>query len=606
MITSGPSRSDGADAIQFVLDAEQRWSDACLALQLATLSPERFGGAMIEGGPGPARDRLLEYQHTLTDPAAPRVVAPSSITDDRLEGGIDIMDVLTTGKRVETEGLLSRATGGTIVVRAAEGLRPSVVQSFARTLDRQYSEKAVQAIFLDESGGEAAILQPLRERVAFHLCTDGIPLGIFEEFETEGIGTERAKALLTKFEASEDLARSICTACATFGVSSLRAHLFTVEAARAIAALRGGLDVTQEDVETAARLVLVPRVTQLPESGPDHSPPTEQPSEASDSSAGTDEGSEAGDLPDDGRPSDEQQTDQGFDEDTLVEAIRSGAVSLAAIKSERRARTKSTRSSGEGAAAKTSFDGRPLGSEPGDPRRGRRLDVLATLRAAVPWQRLRPPPVGESLLRIYPSDLRVVRYANKVGTSVIFVVDASGSNAMNRLAEAKGAVEALLSECYSRRDLVSLIICRGKEAELLLPPSRSLTRARRAIAALPGGGGTPLASAMALGLQTAIAEGEEGRTPMVVFLSDGKANIALNGEPGRGGALEDAKQVAARLHVAGVDTVFFDTSPRTEARAQQLCHRMNGRYVHLPYADHRVLSAVVNEERATLQKAGRR
>ena len=116
---------------------------------------------------------------------------------------------------------------------------------------------------------------------------------------------------------------------------------------------------------------------------------------------------------------------------------------------------------------------------------------------------------------------------------------------MHRMGEAKGAVELLLADCYSRRDSVALIAFRGQQAELLLPPTRSLTRAKKALAALPGGGGTPLAHALDLTSQLTAQIQRDGATPTVVFLTDGVANIARDGSPGRGRAGEEALAAAA-------------------------------------------------------------
>jgi magnesium chelatase subunit D len=148
-------------------------------------------------------------------------------------------------------------------------------------------------------------------------------------------------------------------------------------------------------------------------------------------------------------------------------------------------------------AAKTAAAtrGRPNRVRAGDPGKGARLDLLATLRAAAPWQNLRArdnPNGAGTHIAVRRSDFRVKRFAQPVLTTTIFVVDASGSAALNRLAEAKGAVNLLLADCYVRRDQVALIAFRGATAELLLPPTRALARAKRSLSALPGGGGTPM------------------------------------------------------------------------------------------------------------------
>ncbi|MFN9139762.1 MAG: VWA domain-containing protein, partial [Betaproteobacteria bacterium] len=160
----------------------------------------------------------------------------------------------------------------------------------------------------------------------------------------------------------------------------------------------------------------------------------------------------------------------------------------------------------------------------------------------------------------------------------------------HRLAEAKGAVELLLAQCYVRRDRVALVAFRGQGAQLLLPPTRSLTRAKRSLAQLPGGGGTPLAA----GLEAAhtLVDGlqRRGESTVVVVMTDGRANIDRNGQPGREQAQADASAAARRLRMTGASTVLVDTSPRPQASARELAAAMCALYLPLPHADARQLS----------------
>ncbi|NBS81088.1 MAG: VWA domain-containing protein [Betaproteobacteria bacterium] len=176
-----------------------------------------------------------------------------------------------------------------------------------------------------------------------------------------------------------------------------------------------------------------------------------------------------------------------------------------------------------GSRSNAGLRGRSLGVREGTPGPRSRLHVLATIRAAVPWQRLRAPVSNGALLRIERSDLRVHRYEQRDQLTTVFVVDASGSAALHRLAEVKGAVELLLAQCYVRRDQVAVIAFRLDQAQLLLPPTRSLTRAKRQLAALPGGGGTPLASALALTSKLITNWRRQGQRIQAIVLSDGKA-----------------------------------------------------------------------------------
>jgi hypothetical protein len=148
----------------------------------------------------------------------------------------------------------------------------------------------------------------------------------------------------------------------------------------------------------------------------------------------------------------------------------------------------------------------------------------------------------------------------------VFCVDASGSTAVSRLAEAKGAAELILAQAYVKRADVAVVAFRGEGADVLLPPTRSLTRAKRALAALPGGGGTPLASGLSLARQLGEAVAARGSTPVLVFLTDGSANIALDGTRGRSRAQEDALLAARAIAGAGHDAVVIDISPRPGPR----------------------------------------
>jgi magnesium chelatase subunit D len=196
-------------------------------------------------------------------------------------------------------------------------------------------------------------------------------------------------------------------------------------------------------------------------------------------------------------------------------------------------------------------------------------------------------------VRVLPEDFHIHRFAQRRNTTTVFAVDASGSSALYRLAEAKGAVELLLAQCYVRRDEVAVIAFRGRAAELLLPPTRSLVRAKRALAGLPGGGGTPLALGLDAAAQVAGQVRRSGASPVVVVLTDGRANVTRAGEGGRQQAQQDALDAAVRLRALGAQTLLVDTSVRPEPAAAALAVAMGARYLALPQADAATLSNAV-------------
>ncbi|MBW0183013.1 MAG: VWA domain-containing protein, partial [Hydrogenophaga sp.] len=283
-------------------------------------------------------------------------------------------------------------------------------------------------------------------------------------------------------------------------------------------------------------------------------------------------------------------------EDRLVDAVRAAIPHglLAALQAGQARQARASAAGRVGAATKHPHRGRPVGSRHAEPRSGARLHVLDTLRAAMPWQRLRQEAAGgPARLRVRREDFHVVRYRQHRPTTTVFVVDASGSSALHRLAEAKGAVELLLAECYVRRDRVAVLAFRGGGAELLLPPTRSLTRAKRSLGALPGGGGTPLASGIAAAADLASQLTRGGDSATVVLLTDGRANIARDGSPGRAQAQHDALAAAQRFRTEGLSALLIDTSPQPSDAARILAEAMDAAYLPLPHAGAESLARAV-------------
>ena len=303
--------------------------------------------------------------------------------------------------------------------------------------------------------------------------------------------------------------------------------------------------------------------------------------------------------PDPGESEAEQPSQQDQDrlpDDILLEAIRAALPpglleKLAAGKAARAAKG----SGGSGAARKGNHRGRPLPSRPGTPGSGKRIDLVSTLRAAAPWQPLRRrSPLGDVLhLEIRQSDLRLKRYQETSDRVLIFAVDASGSAALARLAEAKGAVELLLAQAYARRDHVALIAFRGVAAELILPPTRSLVQTKRRLAGLPGGGGTPLAAGLRMAFDVAQQARARGMTPTVAVLTDGRGNIALDGSASREQSEIDTQKLARAVRAAGLPALVIDTANRPQPGLRLLAATLDAPYVALPRADAQRLTSVL-------------
>ena len=220
------------------------------------------------------------------------------------------------------------------------------------------------------------------------------------------------------------------------------------------------------------------------------------------------------------------------------------------------------------------------------------LALDATIRAAAPWQTRRER--GALAIAIQSQDLRVKVRERRIGSTILFVVDASGSmGAQRRMAAAKGAVLSLLQDAYEKRDTVGLMAFRQHRAELLLPPTRSIDRAMRALRELPTGGRTPLPLALYRSLETILAlrARDKDALPLLVLISDGRANVACR-EPD---AVQEAHRLARRLFNARIHSVVIDTEtgPVRLGLARTLAEAMGSLYVRLDDLTPQDISAIV-------------
>ncbi|WP_072383990.1 magnesium chelatase subunit D [Novosphingobium sp. NDB2Meth1] len=555
------------------LPAPSAAEDAALALQAFALWPAGFGGLWLRG-PGPARDALVERLGSAV--ALKRM--PAHIDGERLHGGIDLAASLAAGRSVSRAGFLQEARGGVVIAPLAERITPALAGSVAQALDHAEPAERFGLVLLDD-GAERDEVPPLSltERVAFACDLGSSAPGGLAATELPAPLASPAEIPACSAEGLEALA----AVSLALGVDSGRALRFAALTAGASARLDGRGSVRESDLAAAARLVLAPRATRLPPPPPedqaDEAPPPPPPPEGE-----TD------------TPGDEEREDNGVpDPDQLIEAA-AAAIPPGLLEALADGRVRRGAGSGGGSRHLSPLRGRPLAARQGLPRGGARLALIDTLRAAVPWQALRRSE-GETRpgLRIMKDDVRVRRFEARSASVTIFAVDASGSAAFTRLAEAKGAVELLLAQAYVKRTEVALVAFRGQEATMLLPPTRSLTRARRALTELPGGGGTPLAAGLSMVCTLGTGLARRGYTPLLVVLTDGRGNIALNGSTDRKAATEDALKAGRAVAAAGLAGVVIDISPRPRPEAAAVASAMRARYVPLPQANAKTLSKVI-------------
>ena len=588
----------------------ETWNDALTSLQLLQIDPSGFGGIWLRAPFGPVRERWLRH---LLASGLNTVKVPGSVDMERLLGGIDLSLTLQTGSLHMQSGLLQQADQGVVCISMAERFPDALMAPMTQAMDTQSlpplrmsdgSESAPRTQFgvvaLDESmDDEPPMGKSLQERLGLWfdlqaLAPSDVPeLGFSQlsqgnasdqalDIRIPGEKLLQARQLLPHIQWSDDQALAVCATALGLGIDSLRAPTLALRVACCHAALNMRSRVSDEDLEFAARRVLAPRATRWPapaeqQSSPDTSQEAEQ--EPPDQQAPQDP------PPVDQSSQDEPPTDSPSAED-LQEMMIASALASLPPKLLDSLLTKPGSSQGNSSGRSGQFRsgmqrGRPLPPRPGRPAGHARLHVLATLRAAAPKQKLRSG-TSQGRVAIRSEDFHVHRFQQNSASCMILALDASGSAALQRLAEAKGAVELLLQQSYARRDSVCIVAFRGAKAQLLLPMTRSLVRAKRAMTGLPGGGGTPLALALKMACEQSIQLQRQGVTPILVVLSDGRANVSLQGLGGRVQAQADALLWVQQWRQTGHRSLWIDTSIQPDPQVQNLADAMGASYMPMP------------------------